>query len=102
MIVGVASIPAFGSGGDLPIGTNLDRLRLVFFLLTVATRKFSRGQKVKQGTHDVILLLVQSKLDNMANIISQTVHKGDISPTEFHKVLQEKEKCRKLKADIRN
>ena len=27
---------------------------------------------------------------------------GDISPTEFHKVLQEEEKYRKLKADIRN
>ena len=27
---------------------------------------------------------------------------GDISPTEFHKVLQEMEKYRKLKADIRN
>ena len=27
---------------------------------------------------------------------------GDVSPTEFHKVLQEEEKYRKLKADIRN
>ena len=27
---------------------------------------------------------------------------GDISPTEFHKVLQEVEKYRKLNADIRN
>ena len=27
---------------------------------------------------------------------------GDISPTEFHKVLQEIEKYRKLKANIRN
>ena len=27
---------------------------------------------------------------------------GDISPTEFHKVLQKKEKYRKFKADIRN
>ena len=27
---------------------------------------------------------------------------GDICPTEFHKVLQEVEKYRKLKADIRN
>ena len=27
---------------------------------------------------------------------------GDIPPTEFHKVLQEVEKHRRLKADIRN
>ena len=27
---------------------------------------------------------------------------GDISPTEFHRILQEKEKYLKLKADINN
>ena len=47
-------------------------------------------------------LLVQSKLDSIANIVSQAMQEGEISPTEFHKVLQEVEKYRKLKADIRN
>ena len=47
-------------------------------------------------------LIVQSKLDSIANIVSQAMQEGDISPTEFHKVLQEVEKYRKLKADIRN
>ena len=47
-------------------------------------------------------LLVQSKLDSIANIVSQAMQEGDISPTEFHKVLQVVEKYRKLKADIRN
>ena len=42
------------------------------------------------------------KLDSIANIISQAIQDGDISPIEFHKVLQEVEKYRKLKADIRN
>ena len=37
----------------------------------------------------------------MANIISQAIQDRDISPTVFHKVLQEVEKYRKLKADIR-
>ena len=35
-------------------------------------------------------------------MISQGVQDGDISRTEFHKVLQEVEKNRRLKADIRN
>ena len=48
------------------------------------------------------MLLAQSKLDSIADIILQAVQDGDISPTEFHKVLQEREKYRKLKADIRN
>ena len=38
----------------------------------------------------------------MSDIISQAMQDGDISPTEFHEVLQEVEKYRKLKADIRN
>ena len=41
-------------------------------------------------------------LDSIANIISQALQDGDISTTELRKVLQEVEKYRKLKADIRN
>ena len=48
------------------------------------------------------MLLAQSKLDSIADIISQAIQDGDISPTEFHKVLQEREKYRKLKTSIRN
>ena len=38
----------------------------------------------------------------MAYISSQAIQDGDISPTEFDKVLQEVEKYCKLKANIRN
>ena len=57
---------------------------------------------MKQGKHDAIMLLAQSKLDSITYIISQAIQDGDFSPTEFHKVLQEVKKYRKLKADIRN
>ena len=63
-------------------------------------QKFFRIFTVKQEKHDAIKLFAQSKLDSMTNIISQAVQDGDISPAEFHKVLQEAEKYRKLKADI--
>ena len=102
VIAGGASIPAFASGAGLPVGAALGGLGVVISLLTVTTRKFSRSQMVKQGKHDAIMLLAQSKLDSIADIISQAMQDGDISPTEFHKVLQEVEKYRKLKADIRN
>ena len=52
--------------------------------------------------HDSIKLLAQGKLDSIANITSLEMQDGDISPTEFHKILQEKEKYRKLKGDIKN
>ena len=57
------------------------------------------SQTVKQGKHDAIMPLTQ---DRIADIISQAIQDGDISATEFHKVLQEREKYRKLRGDIRN
>ena len=96
------SIPAFASGVGLPVVAALGELGVVHSLATVLTRNFCRGQMVKQGKHDAIMLLAQGKLDSITNIISQAMQDGDISPTEFHKVLQEREKYRKLKADIRN
>ena len=56
----------------------------------------------KAGKHDAIKVLAQSNLDSIAKIISQAMQDGDISPTEFHKILQEVEKYRKLKANIRH
>ena len=50
----------------------------------------------------MLLNYLPKKLDSIANIISQAMQDGDISPTEFHKVMQEVEKYFKLKADIRN
>ena len=47
-------------------------------------------------------MLAQGKLDSIANTISQAMLDGDISPTEFHRILQEKEKYCKRKADINN
>ena len=47
-------------------------------------------------------LLAQSKLDSIADIFSQAIQDGGISSIEFHKVLQEVQKYRKLKTDIRN
>ena len=57
---------------------------------------------MKQGKHDAIKLLAQAKLGSILDIISQAMQDGGISPTEFHKVLQEVEKYCKLKAYIRN
>ena len=48
------------------------------------------------------MVLAQRKSDSISDIISQAMEEGDISPAEFHKVLQERKKYHKLKADIRN
>ena len=102
VITGGISITAFASGIDLPVAIALSGTSLILSLATVITQKYFKTFTVKQEKHDSIKLLAQSKLDSIANIISQAMQDGDISPTEFHKVLQEVEKYRKLKADIRN
>ena len=101
VITGGISIAAFASGVDLPVGIALSGTSLLLCLATVITRKSSRTFTVKQEKH-VIKLLAKTKLDSIADIISQAMQDGDISSIEFHKVLQEVEKYRKLKADIRN
>ena len=101
-ITGGISIAAFASGVGLPVGAALSRTNLLLSLATVITRKSFKTSTIKQVKHNSIKLLAQSKLDNIANIISQAMQDGNFSPTEFHKVLQEVGKYHKLKADIRN
>ena len=101
-IAGGTSIPTFSSRVGLPVGAALGGLSVVLSLSTIVTRKSSSSLTLKQEKHEAIKLLAQAKLDSISDIISQAMQDGDISPAEFHKVLQEVEKYRKLKADIRN
>ena len=102
VVTGGISIAAFANGVGLPVGIALGGASLFLSVITTAIRKSSKPLKVSREKHDSIKLLAQSKLDNISNIISQAMQDGDISPTEFHRVLQEVEKYRKLKADIIN
>ena len=102
VITGGISIGAFTSGAGLPVGIALSGTGLLFFHATAITRKSFKTFTVKQEKHDAIKLLLQSKLDSITNIISQAMQDGDSCPNEFHKVLLEVEKYRKLKADVRN
>ena len=95
------SIAAFASGVGLPFGAALGGTSLLLSLATVITQKSFKTFTVKQEWNNSIKLLAQSKLDSITNIISQAMQDGDISPSEFHKLLQEIEKYSKLKADIR-
>ena len=102
MITGGISIAAFASGVGLPVGIALSGTSQLLSLATAITQKSFKVFTVKQEKRDAIKLLAQSKLDSIANIISQAMQDGDISPTDFQKVLQEVKRYRKLKADIRN
>ena len=98
----IRPIAAFSGGVGLPVGVALGGTSLLFSLATVITQKSFKIFLVKREKQDAIKLLAQSKLDSVANIILQAMQVGDASPAEFHKILQEVEKHRKIKADIRN
>ena len=102
VITGGISISAFSSDVGLPVGIALSGTSLLLSVATAITRKSFKTFTVKQEKQDAVKLLAQTKLDSISNIISQAMQDGDISPTEFDKVLQEVEKFRRLKADIRN
>ena len=102
VITGGVSIAAFASGVGLPVGIILSGTTLLLSLATVITLTSFKNFTVKQEKRNAIKLLAKSKLDSIAGIILQTMQDGDISFIEFHKILQEVEKYRNLKADIRN
>ena len=101
VITGEISIVSFACGVGVPVGISLSGTNILLFLATVITQKSFKTFTVKQEKHDAIKLLAQTKLDNIANIISQAMQDGDISSIEFHIVLQKVEKYCKLKADVR-
>ena len=83
MITGGISIAAFASGVGLPVGIALSGTSLLLSLATVITQKSFKTFTIKQEKHDSIKLLAQSKLDSIANIISQAMQDGDISSFVF-------------------
>ena len=70
-------------------------------MATSVTRKTVSIFNSKEKKHDDIRLLAQSKLDSISETISQAIQDENVSPTEFHKILQETENYCKLKANIR-
>ena len=73
VITGGISIAVFASGVGLPVGVALSGTSLLLSLATVITRKSFKTFTVKQEKHYSIKLLAQSKLDSIANIISQAM-----------------------------
>ena len=109
VIIGEISIVSFVSGIGLPVGITLSGTSQLLSLATVIARKSFQTFTVKQEEHDATKLLAKSKLDSMADIISQAMQDRDISSNvksiasiAIGKVLQEVEKYRKLKSNIRN
>ena len=87
IITGGVSVAAFASGVGLPVGITLSGTSLLLSLSTIVTQKSFKTFTEKQEKHDAIKLLAQSKLDGIADIISQAMQDRYISSIEFYMVL---------------
>ena len=96
---GGISIAPFARVVGLPVVIALHGTTLLFSSLRKSFKIFIFNQEKHDATQ---LLAAQSKLDSIANIISQAMQDREIPSIEFHKVLQEVEKHGELKADIKN
>ena len=70
VLTGGVFIAVFPSGVGLPVGVALSGTSQPFSLAAAITRKYFKNFTIKQGKHDAIKLLGQSKLDSIADIIS--------------------------------
>ena len=56
----------------------------------------------KKKKHDKILMLAKSKLNSIETLVSQALIDIEISHEEFNMILKEKDKCEKMKENVRN
>ena len=102
VISGSASIATISSGVAIPIGIVLTGTSLLLSIATTVTRKSLNAIRVKQKKHDQIILLAQTKLESIQDIISKAVTDGNISDLEFERILSELDRYRTLKQEVRN
>ena len=102
VISGSAFIATISSGVAIPIGIVLTGTSLLLSIATTVTRKSLNAIRVKQKKHDQIILLAQTKLESIQDMISKALTDGIISDLEFERILSELDRYRTLKQEVRN
>ena len=98
--MGVAGVGLLATIIAAPVVVGLEAAAAVCGVAGIAGKFISRRLLVKAKKHDEIRVLAISKLNSVADIISNSLRNGHISPEECKAVLDEEGKYRQLKADI--
>ena len=85
-----------------PAGVASASLTLIFSLTTRIIKKLSSITRNKKKKHDKILMLAKSKLDNIETLVSQALTDIEISHEEFNATIREKQKCERMKENVKN
>ena len=101
VISGSGSIAALATAVGLPVSIALGGVTLCLSLATAITRITNKLFDEKVKKHDKITVLAQTKLDSIHDTISKAINDGHIDPTEFQRIIQEKQRYLLLKEQIR-
>ena len=94
------SIISFTSVIGTSVGIVSASFTLIFSLSTAIIKKLLNMTRNKKKKHDKILMLAESKFNSIETLISQALNDLDISHEEFKLILNEKDKCEKLKYNL--
>ena len=100
MGMGLAGVGLLTTIIAAPVVVALEAAAVACGIAGIAGKYVSRRLLVKAKKHDEIHVLALSKLNSVADIISNSLRDGRISPDEFKAVLNEEEKYRQMKAGI--
>ena len=95
------SVISFTSIVGAPVGIASASFTLIFSLTTgiVEITEYSEKKKEK---HDKILMLAKSKLNSVEKLISQALNDMEIIHEEFITIFEEKDKCERIKDNLRS
>ena len=102
VITGSGSIVTLCTGVGLPASIALASVSVILSLTTAITRKTSKLYDTKAKKHDKITVLAQTKLDSIHDTVSKAIEDGHISPEEFQRIVQERQRYLLLKQQIRH
>ena len=94
----ISSVSVVGA----PTGIAGPSFTLIFSLTTGIIEKLLSITRNKKKKHDKTLVLAKNKLNSIEALVSQALIDMEISHEEFITILKEKDKCEKMKENLRN
>ena len=78
-----------------PVGIVGASFTLIFFLTTGIIKKLLHIKRNKKKKHDKILILAESKLNNIETLVSQALIDMEISQDKYNTIMKEKKNMRR-------
>ena len=93
-------LAALCTGIGIPVSIALGSITICLSIATAITRKTNTIYDAKIKKHDKICVLAQTKLDSIHDTASKAIEDGHVSPEEFQRIVQEKQRYLSLKQEI--